>query len=102
MPAQATIQKLLSLHVAAVALLGTVLLGMGQEDAIRPLITFVAVVTAVYFVDLRRRFQLPRTVANLLALVALALSLLEFSESGANRLLAIANLLVYLQVVIWF
>src|SRR6185503_14755304 len=65
MPAQATIQRLLAVHVAAIALLGTVLLGMGQEDVIRPLITFAAVVTAVYFVDLKRRFHLPRPVANL-------------------------------------
>ncbi|MCA9248151.1 MAG: DUF3488 domain-containing protein [Planctomycetales bacterium] len=97
------LQRRLSINLAALAVLGSFLLGMGQQDFRLPLLTLLVAVVSLQLTDLRGLFQLNRTVANLAALVAVALSAYDFTRlARADQLLAIANLLVYLQVVVFF
>jgi transglutaminase-like putative cysteine protease len=96
-------QRKLSINMAVLAVLGTILLGMGQEDPKLPLLTVTVALVAVYFTDIKRWFHLNHMVANGAALVAVAISLFDFARFDRNQqLLAIANLLVYLQVVVFF
>lgn len=97
------LERLLTIGMVVLSVLGTLLLGMGQQDATLPLLVICASVTSVYFTDIRRWFALNHLAANVAALLAVAISLFDFSASDRNyQLLAIADLLVYLQVVVFF
>lgn len=97
------LERLLQINVAAMVTLGTLLLGMGQRNAMLPLWMLMIVVAAFWLTDVTGWFHLNRKVVNVAAVVALAASFW-----GARRLVslvqifAIANLLVYLQVILLF
>ncbi|HND51285.1 MAG TPA: DUF3488 and transglutaminase-like domain-containing protein [Pirellulaceae bacterium] len=93
----------LQILIAVLSMLGTFLLGTGQNNATLPLVMFVAAPLALYFTDRRGWFRLNRPVANIAALIAVSYALFDFfSNSVQNQLLAIANLLLYLQLVLLF
>ncbi len=93
----------LSISMATMAVLGALLLGIGQENFALPALILAVAILSVYFTDIRQTWQLDRTVANLAALVAVGLSALDFTQlQREEQLLAVANLLVYLQVVVFF
>jgi len=95
------VSEMLSLNMAILSVLGAVLLGMGQQSAVLPLVVVLVAVVGVHFVDRKRVFHLNRHLANLAALVAVGVSLFDFSSTDRNlQLLAIANLLVYLQIIV--
>ena len=97
------VERLLQINIATLAALGTLLLGMGQRSVLLPVLSIVAAVTSVCVTDSLGKFQLNRTVANLAALLAVALSGRElFHGDSEYQLLAVANLLVYLQVILLF
>ena len=97
------VERWLAISMALLAVFASVLLGMGQGEAVRPLVMLAAAVTAVYFTDLKKVFYLNRLVANLAALGAVAMSLYDFARFDRDhQLLAIANLLIYLQIVVLF
>lgn len=97
------LERLLQIHVAALAILGAILLGMGQRSSLLPLLAVFAAVTSVIFTDTLHWFHLNRFVANLAALLALFFSLNEFFQADMRaQLLAIANLLIYLQIVLFY
>jgi hypothetical protein len=101
------VQRLLQINMGLLAALGTVLLSIGQESALfpalAPALMLFAVVTSVYFTDTLNWFQLNRFLANAAALIAALFALSDFlgSDSG-QQLLAIAHLLVYLQIVLLY
>jgi hypothetical protein len=100
-----TIQRWLQINIAALTVLGTLLLGMGQKNPMLPALSLFAAVTSIYFTDALGWFRLHRVVANLAALGALFISMREFDVFGGNsasQLRAIANLLVYLQFVLLY
>lgn len=98
-----TVERLLQLHVAVLAALGTLLLGMGQREAVLPILTIFAAATSVYFTDTLRWFVLSRTLGNIAALGAVVFSSFKFwTFSSDEQLLAIANLLVYLQIILLY
>ena len=97
------IEKRLAISIATLAVFGTLLLGMEQRNFLLPLLTLVVAVTSVYFTDIRRCFRLNHTVANIAALTAAGVSLYDFLQlHRTEQLLAIANLLVYLQIVLLY
>lgn len=99
----ARIERKLAIRMAALAVFASALLGMGQGDFSRPLLILAAAVASVYFTDFKKLFWLNRTVANVAAVGAVALSLLDFAQFDRHQqLLAISNLLIYLQVVVLF
>ena len=97
------LERIVQLHVAALAIMGAVLLGMGQGSPLLPLLAVFAAVTSVIFTDALHWFSLNRFVANLAALLALFFSLNDFFQPDTRaQLLAIANLLIYLQIVLFY
>ena len=99
------VERLLQILMGALATLGTLLLGMGQQNLLLPVFMLLAVVTSVVVTDILGRFRLPRGIANLAAVIAVGFSLTEFffrEDDTHRQLLAIAHLLICLQVVLLF
>ena len=89
--------------LAAIAFLGTLMLGMGQMDYRLPIVTAVAAALGLYVTDKKKWFRLSGMVANIAAIIAVAISVRDYYEFDAeSQLLAIANLLVYLQLIMFF
>ncbi len=97
------LERIVQIHVAILAMIGAVLLGMGQGNSLLPLLAVFAAVTSVVFTDILGWFRLNRFVANLAALAALFFSLNDFLQPDMRaQLMAIANLLIYLQIVLFY
>jgi transglutaminase-like putative cysteine protease len=97
------LERLLSTNMAILAVIGAAMLGLGQQDVKLVLLVLVGAVTSVVYNDRRQVFHLNHHLANVAALCAVALAMIDYSASDRNQqLLAIANLLVYLQVVVFF
>lgn len=100
-----SVERLLQILMGTLAATGTLLLGMGQGNLLLPALMLLAVVASILFTDTLRWFRLHRAVANLAAIVAVGFSLAEFvgwRDDTHRQLLAIAHLLIYLQVVLLF
>lgn len=95
-------QRLLQINIAVLVSLGTLLLGMGQESVLLPIITLSAAVLSVIFTDVMKWFWLNRHVANLAAIASIV-SLRNFDiHDSETQLIAIADWLVFLQAVLLF
>ena len=98
--------RFLQVNVALLTAFGTVLLGTGQMGTHSVLLSLMAVFaasTAVIFTDILGWFRINRTLANLAAIAAVGFSLTDFFGNDAEyQLLAVANLLVYLQIVLLY
>ncbi|MCE9545381.1 MAG: DUF3488 and transglutaminase-like domain-containing protein [Planctomycetia bacterium] len=83
--------------------LGTMLLGIGQRNMILPLAATIVAIASFYLTVLTDRVRLSRGWATLAASAAMIIFLVDVVRLGRdNQLLAIANLLVYLQMVLMF
>ena len=97
------VKRLLQINMATLAALGAMLLGMGQQSAALPFWVVMAAITSLWLTDVTGWFRLNRTVTNLAAGVALLLALWELRQlRGMVQILAIADLLVYLQIILLF
>ena len=108
-----TITRSLQIAFATVVVLGATLLGYSQERMWLPLAALLGAIASVTLTDITGRFRLAGFSANLAALTAVAFALLEltgitngssasFSEVAVQRLSSIANLLLYMQLVVMF
>jgi len=98
-----TLERTLQITLAAVLTLGTLLLGIGQANLLLPLLAAVAAGGSVWLTDITGRVRLKQNVATLAAVGTLAIFALDLFRLGReSQLVAIANLLVYLQVVLLF
>src|SRR5947208_1486318 len=98
-----SLDRALSLHTAALAILGAMFLGHGSVAAFMPLVKEVAPVTAVGVTDVLGWVRLHRWVANLISFGAVGWSVREFFQIGSDeKLMAIANMLCFLQIVLLF
>ncbi len=96
-------ERLLQFNVAVIVVLGIVMLGMGQRDLRLGLLAIVATAAALFLTDIMRWVRLNRTLANIAALTAVGFSIADFFRfESETQLLAIANLLIYLQCVLLF
>lgn len=97
------IERLLQINTALLATLGTLLLGMGQGDAVLPVMTASSAAVSLYITDIKNWFQFNRILANAMALAAVTFAFFDFfSKADDSQLLAIANLLTYLQIVLLY
>ena len=69
------LERIVQIHIAALAAIGAVLLGMGQQNSLLPVLAVFAAVTSVIFTDTLNWLHLNRLVANLAMLLALFFSL---------------------------
>jgi transglutaminase-like putative cysteine protease len=80
--------------------LGALLLGMVQMNLWLPLLAAVAAVSSLYLTDHLGWLRLPRQLANLIAVAAVAVAIVDLQVRETEfKLIAIANLLIYLQCV---
>ena len=97
------LERLVQIHVALLVSIGALLLGLAQGDLLLTVMVLFAAVTSVVFTDSLGWLRLNRGLANVAAMVALFFSLSDFLEAGLrSRLLAVASLLVYLQIVLFY
>lgn len=97
------IERLLQINTAALAALATLLLGMGERSAVLPLAILLVALGSVWITDVAGWFRLNRPVTNVAAFAAVLLALWELvSLRSSVQIFAIANLLIYLQVILLF
>src|SRR5688500_10206819 len=97
------IDRALQLNTSALAIMGAVFLGLGHESAVLPLALAVAAVMSATLTSILKWLRLNRIVANVVALAAVIWSLRNFLYiTSEGQLLAIADMLVYLQIVLLF
>lgn len=96
-------ERLVQIGIATMATLGTLLLGMGERNTTLPVLALIVSVSSVYLTDMRGWLRFNNATSNLLALLAMAWTVWGFAEIGVElQLLAVANLLVYLQFILQY
>ena len=97
------LQKLLSVNIVALAALGTLLLAMGQSSPWSAMTLWMVAVVSLVVNDFTGWFRLNRNVATVAALAILAIFLrMCIRYEGEARMLAMADMLIYLQIVLLF
>lgn len=97
------LDRALQFITAALAVMGALFLGLGHESVTLPLALGLAAVVSVTLSNRFRWLRLNWLIANLMALSAVAWSMRSFLRPGmSEQLLAIADMLVYLQIVLLF
>jgi transglutaminase-like putative cysteine protease len=97
------VERWLQIATAVMVTLSAALLGFSQGNVLLPIIMLLVAVTAVVFTDHLHWFRLHRVLANGAMLIAAFFSLREFIEvDSQQKLLAIANLLVYVQIIMLY
>jgi hypothetical protein len=95
------LQRLLPANFALLAVLASLILGLGQRSFVLPLFGLVAAIGAWYWTDVRGRIRIGGAAANLAALIAAGITALDFSNAEpGQQLLSVANLLMYLQIIV--
>ncbi|MGD9721912.1 MAG: DUF3488 and DUF4129 domain-containing transglutaminase family protein [Pirellulales bacterium] len=95
--------NVLRVGIAAMVVLATIMLGIGEESVVLVLITLVAVAASSYFTDLTKTFQLSQSVANGVALSVVLVSAANMLYvDRAGQIGAVASLQSYLQYVLLF
>jgi hypothetical protein len=99
-----TVQRWLQIHLVALCLLGSLFVALSTRSLIAPAAVLVAGLTSIWFTDTWKWLQLNRLLGNLAAIGAVLYSLNDFLSvrRSEDQLLAIATLLVYLQVILFF
>jgi protein-glutamine gamma-glutamyltransferase len=97
------LERWVQIQVGLLATVGAMLLGVARGDALLPLLVLFAAASSLVFTDALNWLRLNRGIANLAALLALFICLGDFLHEGLQgQLLAVANLLVYLQVILFY
>lgn len=97
------VERYLQICTAAVAVIGSILLGIGERAAELPLMMLMAALTSLIFTDILGWLRLPKIIANICMIFIAAIAFSDFFNSTSQlQLYAVANLLVYVQIVILF
>jgi len=99
------IERAVQIAMACTSALGTLLLGLGQQSVFLPCIAILAAVASIVLTDTLAIFRLNRNLANIAALLAVCYSVSGVvigTQDNQTALIAVANLLVYLQIVLQF
>ena len=97
------VQRLLQWLVLALVCVSGLLLGVAQSDMTLTIIAIVGSVSAFIITDRLGWIQIDGFIANIAAIIATAYAIVNFAGgSVAQQLISVANLLVYLQIVLLF
>lgn len=100
---QHLIERWLQYGIAAMGVLSTLMLGMGERNATLPVLAAIVAAGSLYLTDRQSWIQLSPRQAAWLGGLASILAAAEFGRFGRETwLLALANLLVYLQFILLF
>ncbi|MGE0607263.1 MAG: DUF3488 and DUF4129 domain-containing transglutaminase family protein [Pirellulales bacterium] len=99
-PSAARLERWLQISMAVFVWLGTLMLGMGEESFVIPIVSLMACAGSVYLTDIRGWLRLNNRQANLAGLATVAVCFWELRQVDVEvQVLALANLLFYLQCV---
>ena len=102
-PSTMYFQRLLQITMAALAVLGTLLLSMGQRDLVLPLAMILAAGASVWLTDIKGLLRLNRTFSNIAMILVALVSLRELITLGGEiQAIGFARLLIYLQIIVLF
>jgi protein-glutamine gamma-glutamyltransferase len=102
-PTWSSLERSLSLHVAAMTMLAAVILGLRHETSWLPAVVALTPLVTVFVTDAWKVVRLNRWVANTITVGAVAWTLRNFLEiSSEEKLMAIGTMLCYLQIVLLF
>ncbi|HLA84936.1 MAG TPA: DUF3488 domain-containing protein, partial [Thermoguttaceae bacterium] len=97
------VERSLQVNMAMLTVTSALLYGMGQRDLRLALLVMVASAAAIWLTDVKQWFRLNRFTASILAMgVFLMVVGRMFSWNNLMSIRAIANLLVYLQIILLF
>ncbi|MCA9197233.1 MAG: DUF3488 domain-containing protein [Planctomycetales bacterium] len=97
------IQRYLQIVMALLVILGTWLLGMGQQSLLYPLAAVVIAVTSLIVVDFLQVFSLSRRLSAGLSIVACCVLLVQMIQNKEqSHLLNVANALILLEAILCF
>jgi hypothetical protein len=97
------IERLLQINMATLAALGALLLGMGQRSEVPPLLVALAAAASVWLTDRRGWLRLGRGPANVLMLLAAAVSIGQvFPLRSELQAFDFAWFVIYLQIILLF
>ena len=95
------LELLLQINIATLVVLSTLLLSTGQQNLLYALLSLAAAVTAVIVTDLKGYVWLSPAAANAAALGAFVLLVLQITQDvGESQLLNVANILIYLEIIL--
>lgn len=96
-------ERLLQVNLALLTTLGTLLLGMGEQNVLLPVLAVIVAISSVYLTDIKGWLQLNTLVANIAGVIALLVTWREWNDyASESQLLSLANLLIYLQFVLLY
>ncbi len=96
-------ERLLQIMIALQVALGTWLLGLGERTATLPVLATIVAASSVYVTDIRGWIRLAKGPSNSLAILFLGVAAWDaWRLETENGLLAVANLLVYLQFILQY
>ena len=97
------LERLLQINMATLAALGALLLGMGQRSEAPPLLVALAAAASVWLTDLSGWLRLGRRLANLLMLLAAAVSIGQVLPLRSElQAFDFAWFVIYLQIILLF
>jgi transglutaminase-like putative cysteine protease len=98
-----TLERALELVFLGLVYLSSVLLGFSQDNWKLAIISIIGGTLAWVLVDWLNLVRIPRWLANVLSIVVLVMTMRNFFINESSlQLLAVANLLVYLQTILLF
>jgi hypothetical protein len=100
---QNALERLLSVNVATLVVLSTLLLGVGQQHAGLPALMLIAACASLWLTDLTGRLRLNRTLSNVAMLGAVLVCFWDlFRKAATPEIVVMGRLLAYLEIVLLF
>jgi transglutaminase-like putative cysteine protease len=97
------VERVLQILMAISSALATVLLGFSLRNPTLPILACLSAVASVVFTDRMQWFRLDRRIAYFAMVMAAGMSLRGFWQNNSEeQLVAIANMLVFIQIVLLF
>ncbi|MBX9790226.1 MAG: DUF3488 and transglutaminase-like domain-containing protein [Pirellulales bacterium] len=98
------LELVLQIAMATLTALGTIMLGMGERDMTLPVLAIIVSASSVLVTDVYGYLRLNAAVANIAGSTAVVVFLWDLLQrfSGDTQLLAVANLLIYLQFILLY
>ena len=96
------VELLLQLSIATMVVLSTLLLSMGQQNMSYAIVALVAAMVSFVITDLKGYLQLSQNASSAASLVACVVLVFQIVSQDESQLLNVANILIYLQVILLF
>ena len=96
------IELLLQISVATLVVLSTLLLSMGQQNVTYAIVALVAATTSFVITDLKGYLCLGQNASSAASLLACLVLVVQVVSKDESQLLNVANILIYLQVILLF